>query len=58
LFWAIDASQKGQPVWQSALLLDASLLAAGAVVGAVHGLWLARMAGQRLSVPAVNPVHY
>jgi hypothetical protein len=47
IFWGIDAAQKGQPVGQAVLLMAGVLFATGALVGAVHGLflvWLARRA--------------
>lgn len=44
IFWGIDASQKVQPVYQTVLILAGVLLLAGAVVGAVHGLFLVRIA--------------
>lgn len=44
IFWGIDVAQKGQPVWQAILIMAAVLFAAGAVVGAVHGAFLARLA--------------
>lgn len=43
LFWAIDAAQKGQPFWQSLLLLAGSLLLSGLIVGAIHGAVLVRL---------------
>lgn len=44
IFWGIDAAQKGQPLFQSILIMAAVLLLCGAVVGAIHGAFLARMA--------------
>jgi hypothetical protein len=44
IFWGIDAAQKGQPAWQSVLTLGGVLLAAGALVGAIHGLFLVKIA--------------
>lgn len=44
LFWAIDLSQKGQPAGQAAVILALALLAAGALVGALHGLALVQIA--------------
>lgn len=44
IFWGIDAAQKGQPLWQSVLIMIFTLLAAGAVVGAIHGAFLVRLA--------------
>jgi hypothetical protein len=46
IFWGIDAAQKGQPAWQSLLIMALALLAAGAVVGAVHGAFLVGLAGK------------
>lgn len=44
VFWGIDAAQKGQPLYQSILIMVGVLLAMGAVVGAVHGWFLTRIA--------------
>ena len=44
IFWGIDAAQKGQPLLQAALLLAGVLFLTGAVVGAVHGAFLVRLA--------------
>ena len=46
IFWGIDAAQKGQPLWQALLILAGVLFLAGAVVGAVHGIFLVWVAGQ------------
>ncbi len=46
IFWGIDAAQKGQPLPQTVLLLAGCLLLTGAVVGAIHGALLVRLAGQ------------
>lgn len=43
VFWGIDMAQKGQPLWQSVLLMALALLAAGAVVGAIHGAFLVQI---------------
>jgi hypothetical protein len=48
IFWGIDAAQKGQLLWQAVLLLAGTLLLAGLAVGAIHGVFLVRLAGQRL----------
>lgn len=48
IFWGIDAAQKGQPVLVSVLIMALALLAAGAVVGAVHGAFLVTLAGRNL----------
>lgn len=44
IFWGIDAAQKGQPLAVSFGIMALALLAAGALVGAVHGLALVRLA--------------
>jgi hypothetical protein len=44
------AAAAGSP-WASALIVLASLAAAGAVVGAVHGLWLVRLLREPLAQP-------
>lgn len=44
VFWGIDAAQKGQPLYQSVVIMVGVLLAMGAVVGAVHGWFLTRIA--------------
>jgi hypothetical protein len=44
IFWGIDAAQRGQALWQSVLVMAGALLAAGALVGAVHGAFLVRIA--------------
>jgi hypothetical protein len=44
IFWGIDAAQKGQPPLQAVLLLAGILFLTGAVVGAIHGAFLARLA--------------
>jgi hypothetical protein len=46
IFWGIDLAFKMSALWQSALLLAGTLFAAGAVVGAIHGLFLIRLAEQ------------
>ncbi len=44
IFWEIDAAQKGQPPVQAGLLLAAALLVTGALIGAIHGAFLVRLA--------------
>lgn len=44
VFWGIDVSQRGQPLWQTVLILVACLLLMGAVVGSIHGAFLVRLA--------------
>ena len=45
IFWGIDQAFKLSEVWQSVLLMAGVLLAAGAIVGAIEGLFLVRMVG-------------
>jgi hypothetical protein len=45
IFWGIDAAQKGGPTWQALLLMVGVLGLAGALVGAIHGLCLVKLAG-------------
>jgi hypothetical protein len=51
IFWGIDAAQAGQPLWLGVLLFAGDLLLAGAVVGAIHGAFLVRLAGQTRASP-------
>jgi hypothetical protein len=46
IFWGIDAAQKVQSFFQTALLLLGCLLLTGAVVGAIHGTVLVWLAGE------------
>lgn len=48
IFWGVDLAFKVAASWQSALVMAGSLVAAGAVVGAVHGAFLGRLAESRL----------
>ena len=48
IFWGIDVAQQVQPLGLMILLLAGCLLLTGAVVGAVHGAALVRLAGRRL----------
>lgn len=43
IFWGIDISQQGQPLWQVLLIMAVVLFLTGALVGAIHGLFLVRM---------------
>ncbi len=47
IFWGIDAAQKGQPLWQSLLIMALALLLAGALVGSIHGAFLVRLASHK-----------
>lgn len=44
IFWGIDAAFQQIGLWQSLWFMAASLLLAGAVVGAIHGAFLVRLA--------------
>jgi hypothetical protein len=44
IFWGIDQAFKVPAVWGSVLVIGAALFAAGAVVGAIHGAFLVRLA--------------
>jgi hypothetical protein len=46
IFWGIDAAQKLALLWQMVLVMGASLLAAGLIVGAIHGAFLVRLAAR------------
>ena len=46
IFWAIDQAQKLNSNYQIAPFMAVTLLVVGAVVGAVHGLALVRLAGK------------
>ena len=46
IFWGIDMAFKMTALWQSVLLMAGTLFVAGAVVGAVHGSFLVRLAEQ------------
>lgn len=51
VFWAIDLAFKLPQVWQAAALVVATLLVVGAVVGAIHGAVLVRLASKTPSIP-------
>jgi hypothetical protein len=44
IFWGIDTAFKMTALWQSVLVMAGTLFAAGAVVGAIHGLFLVKLA--------------
>jgi len=46
VFWAIDLAFKLPALWQSLALVAVALLVMGAVVGAIHGVALVRMAAE------------
>jgi hypothetical protein len=48
IFWGVDMAFKMTEMWQSVLVMAGLLFVAGAVVGAVHGAFLVRLAGNRL----------
>lgn len=43
IFWGIDMAFRLPEVWQSVMLMAAALFTTGAVVGAIHGLFLIRL---------------
>jgi hypothetical protein len=49
IFWGIDLAFKLSVLWQSILVMAGTLFAAGAVVGAIHGLFLVRLADKDAS---------
>jgi len=51
IFTGVDLAQRARTVAGSALLMAGCLLAAGAVVGGVHGALLVRLAGSRGESP-------
>jgi hypothetical protein len=46
IFWGIDMAFRMSAIWQSVLLMAATLFVAGAVVGGIHGLFLVKLAEQ------------
>ena len=48
IFWGVDMAFKMAAIWQSVLVMAGTLFVAGAVVGAVHGAFLIRLAENRL----------
>ena len=46
IFWGIDMAFKMTALWQSVLLMAGTLFIAGAIVGAIHGSFLVRLADQ------------
>lgn len=46
IFWGIDMAFKVTALWQSILLMAGTLFIAGAIVGAIHGSFLVRLADQ------------
>ena len=47
IFWGMDLAFKMTAVWQSVLVIGGALLAAGAIVGAIHGRFLVVLAGDK-----------
>jgi hypothetical protein len=47
IFWGIDLAFKMSALWQSELIMAGTLFVAGAVVGAIHGLFLLRLADNK-----------
>ena len=50
IFWGIDLAFKMSALWQSVLVMAGTLFVAGAVVGAIHGLFLLRLANKNSSI--------
>jgi hypothetical protein len=46
IFWGIDSAFKMTEAWQSVLVVGGALLAAGALVGAIHGQFLMALTGE------------
>ena len=44
IFFGMDIANRGQPLWQSLGIMAGVLLVTGAVVGAIHGAFLVRLA--------------
>ncbi len=44
VFLGIDIANRGQPMWQTLGIMAVALLVTGAVVGAIHGAFLVRLA--------------
>ena len=44
IFWGVDMAFKMAAMWQSVVVMAGSLFVAGAVVGAIHGAFLVRLA--------------
>jgi hypothetical protein len=44
IFWGVDIAQRVQPLWQTLGIMAAVLVVTGAVVGAIHGAFLVRLA--------------
>jgi len=53
IFWGVDMAFKMVEIWQSVLAMAGALFVAGAVVGAVHGAFLARLAEDRAGEKAL-----
>jgi hypothetical protein len=56
IFWGIDIAQTGQSLWQAILTISITLLVSGAIVGAVHGAFLVKLA-DRYQSDRSNPVY-
>ncbi|MGZ9167208.1 MAG: hypothetical protein ACXW4U_18715 [Anaerolineales bacterium] len=50
IFWGINLAFEMPALWQSVLVMAGTLFTAGAVVGAIHGLFLMRLADKNPSV--------
>lgn len=48
IFWGIDLAFKMPALWQSVMTMAGTLFVAGAVVGAIHGLFLIRLKEEKV----------
>lgn len=53
IFWGIDLAFKMSALWQSVLVMAGTLFVAGAVVGAIHGLFLIRLTDNKSSMQPI-----
>jgi hypothetical protein len=53
IFWGIDLAFKMSALWQSVLVMAGTLFVAGAVVGAIHGLFLIRLTDNNSSMQPI-----
>ena len=50
IFWGIDLAFKMSVLWQSVMVMTGTLFVAGVIVGAIHGLFLVRLAERNRSL--------
>jgi hypothetical protein len=53
IFWGIDLAFKMSTLWQSVLVMAGTLFVAGAIVGAIHGLFLIRLTDNNSSMQPI-----